>query len=98
MGATPKCHLNSIRITFASEDSIAVFVTVAAWLRQVTNGLAHDFSFAHTTKIISKSMPLIAIVIHFNQLSKLCSMANSTGHKEPSGTGDIFIAGMQYGS
>ena len=65
MGATSKCCLNSIRITFASEDSIVVFVTVATWLRQVTNGLAHDLSFAPTTKIISKSMPLIAIVIHF---------------------------------
>ena len=34
----------------------------------------------------------------FDQLSKLCSMANSADHKEPLGTGDVFIAGMQYGS
>ena len=42
-----------------------VDVTVATWLKQGTNGLAHDLSFAPTTKIISKSMPLIAIVINF---------------------------------
>ena len=65
MGATLKCCLNSIQITFASEDSFVVYVTVATWLRQGTNGLAHDLSFAPTTKIISKSMQLIAILINF---------------------------------
>ena len=65
MGAMLKCCYNSIRITFASEDLIVVYVTVATWLRQGTNGLAHGLSFAPTTKIISKSMPLIAIMINF---------------------------------
>ena len=83
MGATLECCRNSIWITFASEDSIVVYVTVATWLRQGTSGLAHDLSFVPTTKI-KDYFKIYATYCHrdkfFDQFSKLCSMAKTADH------------------